>query len=330
MGKRILLTQANFQNPQFDSPFRRRGLEELAKLADLDYYSGELSGEDSDGVVGVIANSVLIHPSFYQEGKDLRIVSRWGVGYENVNLAAATENGVMVTIAPEHMVTVAEYAVAQWMAALKRVHTLNRMAHGGDDSLIRTYEAHGSALGLYGLGRIGQAVAERARPLLGEEGRLLVYDIRPDIGELAARFGAEAVDCPEVLFRECDAVSLHVAGDDTIVTYDLLCAMQPHASLINPSRGNLVDDQAINRAVKEGKLFYYVVDDPVAGPREIHKDHPRIICTNHNAGITIQSMQRLDRRTFGQVRAAVAGEEPPHLLNREVLDHPKVKTAAGG
>ena len=327
MGKRILLTQANFQNPEFDSPFRRQGLEELAKLADLDCYSGELSGEDTDGVVGVIANSVLIHPSFYQEGKDLRIVSRWGVGFENVNLAAATENGVMVTIAPEHMVTVAEYAIAQWMAALKRVYTLNPMAHSGDVSLIRTYEANGSVLGLYGLGRIGQAVAERARPLLGEEGRLLVYDIRPDIEKLAVRFGAEAVDDPAVLFRESDAVSLHVAGDDTIVTYDLLCAMQPHASLINPSRGNLVDDQAVNRAIREERLFYYVVDDPVSGPREIHKGNPRVICTNHNAGITLQSMQRLDRRTFAQVRAAVAGEEPPHLLNREVLNHPELRAA---
>ena len=330
MGNRILLTQSNFQNPEFDSPFRREGLAELAKLADLEYYTGELGIEDTDGVVGVIANSVLIHPGFYREGKDLRIVSRWGVGYENVNLAAATESGVMVTIAPEHMVTVAEYAIAQWMAALKRVYTLNRMAHGGEVSLIRTYEAEGSALGLYGLGRIGQAVAERARPLLGREGRLLVYDIRPDIGELAARFGAEAVDCPEALFRECDAVSLHVAGDDTLVTYDLLCAMKPHASLINPSRGNLVDDQAVHRAIKEERLFYYIVDDPVTGPREVHKDHPRIICTNHNAGITTQSMQRLDRRTFEQVRAAIDGEEPPHLLNPEVLEHPRVRSAMGG
>ncbi len=121
--------------------------------------------------MGVIANSALIHPEFYEEGKDLRIIARWGVGYEKVNLDVATQHGVIVTVSSEHMDTVAEYAIAQWMATMKRVYTLNRMSHSGDYSLIRTYEAKGSSLGLYGFGRIGQAVASRAKPLLGDEGR---------------------------------------------------------------------------------------------------------------------------------------------------------------
>ena len=324
MRNKILLSPV-FKNPRFDSKHRQKGLDELQALADLEPYDTELTGEMAKGVVGVIANSALIHPEFYEEGKDLRIIARWGGGYEKVNLDVATQHGVIVTVSPEHMDTVAEYAITQWMATMKRVYTLNRMSHSGDYSLIRTYEARGSSLGLYGFGRIGQAVASRARPLLGDEGRLLVYDIRPDIKELAAKFNAEAVDDPTTLFRECDTVSLHVAGDDTIVNYEQLCAMKPHASLINPSRGNLVDDQAVNRAVREDRICYYVVDDPVNGPREIHRDHPRIICTNHNAGITDQSTIRLDRRTFGQVTDAINGREPAHILNREVLEHPKVK-----
>ena len=70
------------------------------------------------GVVGVIANSALIHPEFYEEGKDLRIIARWGVGYEKVNLDVATQHGVIVTVSSEHMDTVAEYAIAQWMATI--------------------------------------------------------------------------------------------------------------------------------------------------------------------------------------------------------------------
>ena len=77
----------------------------------------------------------------------------------------------------------------------------------------------GSTLGLYGFGRIGQEVARRAKPLLGEEGRLLVYDIRPDIADVAAEFGAEAVDTPLTLFKESDTVSLHLSGADTVVGY---------------------------------------------------------------------------------------------------------------
>jgi phosphoglycerate dehydrogenase-like enzyme len=68
-----------------------------------------------------------------------------------------------------------------------------------------------------------------------------------------------------------------------------------------------------------------VVDDPVNGPREIHKDHSRIICTNHNAGITLESTIRLDLRTFGQVTDAIQGRKPAHILNSDVLDHPRVK-----
>ena len=324
MRYKVLLSPI-FTNPQFDTPQRQVMLREFAALADLEYYTGDLTPEKAKGVIGVIADSAVVHDGFYTEGQDLRIIARWGVGYDKVNVAGATKNGVLITVAPEHMETVAEYAITQWLATLKRVYTLNRLSHGGDFSIIRTYEAQDSTLGIYGLGRIGQAVARRAKPLLGAGGRLLVYDVRPDIKELAASLGAEAVDHPRVLFEQCDTVTLHVSGDETVVTYDLLCAMQPHASLINPSRGNLVDDQAVNRAIREERLCYYVVDDPVNGPRAIHKDHARIICTNHNAGITVQSTIRLDRRTIGQVSDAIQGKTPAHVLNQEVLDHARVK-----
>ena len=195
----------------------------------------------------------------------------------------------------------------------------------GNFEIIRTYDAEGSTLGIWGLGRIGQAMAERARPLLGASGRLLVYDIRPDIDEVAAQYDAEVVDDPRVLFEECDAISLHLSGDDTVVTYDLLCAMKPHASVINPSRGNLVDDEAVNRAIKEERLYYYLVDDPVNQTRAIHKDHPRIICTNHNAGITVESAIRLDECCVEQIIDALEGRTPRDVLNTDVLDHPRVQ-----
>ncbi len=320
-----------FENKQFESQARSQGLAELAKLTGVERYSArDMTAEHAAGVIAVIADSALFHRSFYEAAKDLRIIARWGVGYDKVNVDIATEHGVLVTIAPVHMDTVAEYTIAQWLATLKRVYTLNRLSHGGDFSIIRTYDAQRSTLGLYGFGRIGQQVAMRARPLLGEQGRLLVYDVRPDIAELARKFGAETVESPLELFRECDTVSLHVLGDETIVGYDELRAMRPHASLINPSRGNLVDDQAVHRAIVEERLCYYVVDDPVNGPREIHQGHPRIICTNHNGGITVESTIRLDLQTFEQVTDAIEGRKPNYILNPEVLDHPRVVSMLRG
>lgn len=325
MSGRILLSPA-LVNDEYDSEDRRAGIAKLAELGETEvYHNKEMIAEHASGVVGIIADSALFTRSFYEAATDLRIIARWGVGYDKVNVDIATEHGVIVTITPVHMDTVAEYTIAQWFATLKRTYTLNRLSHSGDFSIIRTYDAQGTTLGLYGFGRIGQQVALRAKPLLGEKGRLLVYDTRSDIGELADEFGAESVDDPRQLFVESDTVSLHVSGDDAIVGYDLLSVMRPHASLINPSRGNLVNDQDVHRAVCEEKLYYYVVDDPVNGPREVHKDHPRIVCTNHNGGITVQSTIRLDLKSIEQVCAVLRRQTPPHVLNPDVLEHPRVK-----
>ena len=320
-----ILISPSLENPDFVSDIRTNGIAALGRFGTTEFYPGDLTGAESPDVIGVVANSKPIHDAFYENNKDLRIIARWGVGFENVNQKKANEVGVIITTSPVHMDTVAEYTIAQWLATLKRTYTLNHLSHGGDFSLIRTFDIEGGSLGLLGFGRIGQEVAKRARPLLGSTGRLLVYDIRPDIHEVAAKYDAQVVDDPKALFEQCDTVSLHVAGDTTLVTYDLLCAMQPHASLINPSRGNLVDDQAVSRAIRENRLYYYVVDDPVNGPRAIHEGNPRVICTNHNGGMTVGSCTRLDGCTFKQVTDAIEGRRPEHILNPEVLDHPRVR-----
>lgn len=325
MRKRIYVSH-HITNPRLDLEARRLGLEKLAEIGNVEDQPSELTDREAEGVIAVIADSAPFRDSFYEAAVDLRVVARWGVGFDKVNVEAATKHGVLVTVTPVHMDTVAEYTIAQWLATLKRVYTLNRNSHEGNFEIIPTYEAQGSTLGLYGFGRIGQEVAKRARPLLGESGRLLVYDIRPDIEEVSAPFGAEIVDRPEVLFEEATTVSLHVSGDETIVTRDQLRLMKPHASLINPSRGNLVDDNDVNQAIRDECLCYYVVDDPVNGPRAIHKGHPRIICTNHNGGITLESTERLDAKSFEQVTDAILGRRPQHILNEEVLDHPRVKS----
>ena len=219
------------------------------------------------------------------------------------------------------MDSVAEYTIAQWFATMKRLYTLNRNAHRDDRRVLRCFDVQGSTLGLYGFGRIGQEVAQRAVPLLGPAGRLLVYDVRPDIGQLAAQFGAEAVAEPEVLFRECDTVSLHVSGDATIVGRELLELMQPHASLINPSRGNLVDDAAVHRAVEQERLYYYVVDDPVNGaacdpprPPAHHRHQPqrryhrRIVGTSRRRNF--RTGERGGSGTAAGVRAQPGGAGP--------------------
>jgi phosphoglycerate dehydrogenase-like enzyme len=324
MPQKILLSSI-FEVPLFASTGRTEGLQKLSQLVDFVDEPAEVTSDHAEGVVASIAGGAKFTESFYTHAKQMRLIARWGVGYDQVNVDLATEHGVIVTVAPVHMKTVAEYTIGQWFAAMKRTFTLNRMAHGGDFGQVKTYEIEGSALGLFGCGRIGQEVARRARPLLGDQGRLLIYDLRPDIGDIAARYGAEVVNDPRELFEQCDVVSLHVSGDDTVVNYDLLTAMQPHASVINPSRGDLVNDKDMKRALDEDKLFYYIVDDPPNGRRALHTGHPRVICTNHNGGNTVQSVARLDQTTIQQVTDVIHGRQPEHILNTDVLDHPRVK-----
>ncbi len=306
----------------FDCPQRDQAIGRLAEFADIDHYTSELTADQGHDVIGVIANSWLIHPEFYDAATDLRIIARYGVGFESVNLDKATASGVLVTTAIEHIDTVAEYAVAQWLATSKRLYTLNRNAHAGESTLIGTREVRDSTLGIYGFGRIGQSLARLALPLLGS-GRLLVHDIRDDIEELAANFGAEAVSDPIELFAQSDCITLHLAGGETVIHDEHLQAMQPHASLVNAARGVAVNDDAVQRALAQGCLYYYVVDDPVNGTREVHKDHPRVICTNHNAGVTTASANRLDETCVRQVIDTLQGKIPANLLNPQVLEHPK-------
>ena len=314
------------RDQEFAGEARARLLARLGNSGELvPEPEGVVTAADADDTVASIASSSLYTDEFYAAAEQMRVVARWGVGFDKANVAGATREGVLVTVAPVHTDTVAEYALAQWLATLKRVYSLNLMSHSGDFGRLNTYDAQGSTLGLYGCGRIGEELARRARPLLGQEGTLLIYDIRPDVAEIAARYDAQAVASPDELFRRSDTVSLHVAGDDTIVDYSLLSQMQPHASVINPSRANLVNDQDMARALGEGKLYYYVLDDPPKGQQEVHRGNSRVICTNHLGGITRESAERLDAACVEQVEAALAGRRPDHILNPEVLQHPRVR-----
>jgi phosphoglycerate dehydrogenase-like enzyme len=299
----------------------------LRRYGEVSFYpiKKEVTASDAAGVIAVIADASRFADSFYEAADGLRIVARRGVGFESVNLEAATRHGVLITVAPEHVETVAEFSVAMWLACMRRVFTLNQLGHGGTKRLMSSLEVRGSTLGIYGLGRIGQWVARKALPLVGEGGRVLAYDVRPDLGEVCARLGIEAVSDPKTLMSESDAVAIHVSGAGKLVGPELLACMKPHASLINPSRGGLVDAGAVKAAILAEKLFYYVVDEPLVDELAALRGLERVTATNHCAGITPSSFERLDRKCFEQVTDALEGRRPEHIVNEEALKHPRVR-----
>ena len=168
---KIMLTAA-FANPEFASSDREKGLEHLRSLGELVDEPAILTADHAPDLIASIAASSVYTDEFYEAATDLRIVARWGVGFDQVNVEGATRNGVIITITPVHMDAVAEYAVAQWMATLKRVYTLNRLSHQGDFSIIRTYEAQHTTLGLYGCGPHRPRGRQARRTSAGRKGPL--------------------------------------------------------------------------------------------------------------------------------------------------------------
>ena len=118
-------------NPEFDSDARQAGIGRLGELAAVEDLPADLTPADAKGVVAVIADGTPFPDGFYAAAEDLRVVARWGVGFDQVNVPGATRYGVLITVTPVHMDTVAEYTIAQWMATMKRTYTFNRMAHSG-------------------------------------------------------------------------------------------------------------------------------------------------------------------------------------------------------
>ena len=114
---KIMLT-SQFSNSEFASPEREQGLQHLRSLGELVDEPSVLTPEHAPGLIASIASSSVYTDEFYDAATDLRIVARWGVGFDKVNVEGATRNGVIITVTPVHMDAVAEYAIAQWMATL--------------------------------------------------------------------------------------------------------------------------------------------------------------------------------------------------------------------
>lgn len=247
----------------------------------------------------------------------LKVIARPGVGYDTVDMEAATRRGVLVTIAAgANDQSVADHTFGLLlMAARGLVTAVNSVQQHGWERPVGT-EVWGKTLAIVGLGRIGQAVARRAR---GFDMRVLAVARAPDPA-LAASLGVEFVDMDRAL-AEADFVSLHApltSGTANLIDAAAVARMKRGAFLVNTSRGGLVDEQALAAAVREGHLAGAAVDvlkvqganspSPLIGV-------PGILVTPHMATFSRESMERVALSAAGSVVAALRGERPAGLVN---------------
>jgi D-3-phosphoglycerate dehydrogenase len=261
---------------------------------------------------GLIAGLDEITAAVFERAPRLRVVARYGVGTDRVDLDAAARHGVIVTIAPgANANAVAELAIAFLLTAARSLVPARDRVRGGEWPAVRGIEAAGRTLGLIGLGRIGSLVATKARAL---GLRVVAHDPFVPVAQAEAA-GATLVDL-ETLAEESDFLSLHAALTERsrrIVDRAFLERLKPGAVLVNTARGELVDEEALLWALDHGPLRAAALDVLVDEPPPT--DHPLllrddVLVTPHIGAHTVEAATAMGRIALEELLAVLTGRPP--------------------
>jgi glyoxylate reductase len=254
-------------------------------------------------------------------GPQLRIVANFAVGYDNVDVEACTQRGVLVTNTPDVLTNAtAELALALTFAAARRMSDAEADLREGrwagwDPEAYLGLELSGASFGVVGMGRIGHRYAELVAGFAGE----IVYTSRTSKPEIERELGALRLGLEELLGR-ADVVSLHVpATGETagLIGRDEIARMKPRAVLVNTARGPLVDTVALAEALGEGEIgaagldVYEHEPQVPAGLLEA----PRCVLLPHIGSATTRSREAMARLVADNVLAALGGSEPPNRVS---------------
>lgn len=253
-----------------------------------------------------IAGTAPITDAHLAAAPGLRVVARYGVGVDNVDLPAATARGVTVTNTPgANSDAVADMAMALLLAALRGVVAGDRDVREGRWRVRRGRELGALTVGVAGYGRIGRAFARRAR---GFGARVLAYDpyTVPDDGVSPASLAD--------LAERCDVVSLHAPGGTTLVDAGWLARVRPGAVLVNTARADLVDERAVEKALRDGRLAAYAADE-LDGDNLLAADLvDRVVVTPHIGAQTAEAVDRMGQGATDAVLAVLAGSTPQNVV----------------
>ncbi len=253
-----------------------------------------------------------------------KIIARYGIGVDNVDLAAASKARILVTNVSDYCIDeVSDHALALLLALARHVAAADGAVKAGAWDVVARAgirRLRGQTLGLVGFGKIAKALASKVQPL---GMKVLVYDPYVE-AELISRYGAEAVSLDRLL-AEADAISIHVplsSETRNLIGERELALMKSAAFLINTSRGGIVDEQALAAALKEGQLGGAALDVlSVEPPPPDHplRQAPNVILTPHLAFYSRESVIELQTKAAQEVARALKGEPPRSPVNPEVL-----------
>lgn len=322
MADRVMVLAAPFvrHEPEAGKPLRAAGVE-VVHGPEGAIGSAEALTELLAGCAGVVASNERYDAAVLSELPELRIIARWGVGYDSIDLGAATDAGVIVTNTPGTLQeSVADQTFALMLSLSRRVPEQIEVARSLNWRQVEGVELWRKTLGIVGLGSIGRAVARRAQ---GFSMRVLACDPYCSAEDMDALNTTPA--CLDELLREADVVTLHAnLTDDTrgMIGEAQLRAMKPSALLINCGRGGLVDQPALARALEEGwiagaGLDVFEVEPPDADDPILRA--PNTVLTPHNSSMTADAAARVNAAVCENILAALGGQTPPSVVNPDVL-----------
>lgn len=256
-----------------------------------------------------------------KEAAQLKLISRWGVGYDAIDVPAATANGIIVAYTPGLLNdAVADYAMALLFALARRVHEGYVSMRAGQWASGWGHDISGKTLGIVGCGRIGQAVARRAS---GFNMRLLGFDVAPHPD--ARQLGIEFVPLDQLL-AESDFVSLHCASTPEtrgLIGEAQLRRMKPEAYIINTARGAVMDEAALLRALRENWIAGAAIDafvvEPLPADHPFRTAPPNLLITPHQASFGLDTGARVSEAAAQAIVDVQAGRKPRWVVNPEVF-----------
>ncbi len=330
MPKKVLVTDYVWPSLEPEREVLSAADTEIVVAPDGDEETLSKMARDVDGILFCFAK---VTEKVLRAANKCVVASRYGVGVDNIDLDTATELGIAVTYVPDYCVPeVSDHVISLMLAWNRRIVMFDRATKtkgwGSEGLGMRIMRLEGKKLGVVGYGRIGRAVAPKARAF-GLD--VLAYDAVLSHEDIRAN-GATPTDL-ETLLRESDFVTVHtplMPETTNLIGAAELEAMKPDAFLINCARGGLIDEDALYDALTSGGIAGAGLDvlldvDPPLDHRLIQLDN--VIVTPHTAFYSQEATLELEQRAAGEVVRVFRGEMPDNLVNRAVLPNARANLA---
>jgi D-3-phosphoglycerate dehydrogenase len=308
-------------------PIAEEGIQSLRSCAEVDVKT-KLELEQLKAIIGdydalIVRSQTKVKAEVIESGKKLKVIGRAGVGIDNIDVDAATRNGIVVVNAPTgNIIAAAEHTIALMLALARNVPQANNHLKSGKwqrEQFVGT-EIRNKTLGIIGLGNVGSEVAKRAQ---GFEMHVIAHD--PFVSQdYAHNLKADLVPLDQLL-KEADFITLHVpltAATKKLIGSKELAKLKPTARIINCARGGLIDEEAVVKAIKAGKLAGAAFDvfdkEPVTDSLLFKED--KIIVTPHLGASTVEAQTSVAQDVAAEVLAVLQGQFSKYAVNAPHID----------